>query len=78
MGCRLWGCTESDTTEVTQHALEKDMATHPSALAWRTPGTEEPGGLPPMGSHSWTLLKRLSSSSSPVSSWFKSSYHVIQ
>ena len=33
------------------HALEKDMATHSSVLAWRTPGTEEPGGLPSMGSH---------------------------
>ena len=32
------------------HALEKEMATHPSVLAWRTPGTEEPGGLPSMGS----------------------------
>ena len=28
------------------HALEKEMATHPSILAWRIPGTEEPGGLP--------------------------------
>ena len=33
------------------HALEKEMATHSSVLAWRIPGTEEPGGLPPMGSH---------------------------
>ena len=33
------------------HALEKEMATHSSVLAWRTPGTEEPGGLPSMGSH---------------------------
>ena len=33
------------------HALEKDMATHSSILAWRIPGTEEPGGLPSMGSH---------------------------
>ena len=32
------------------HALEKEMATHSSALAWRIPGTGEPGGLPPMGS----------------------------
>ena len=31
------------------HALEKEMATHPSVLAWRIPGTEEPGGLPPVG-----------------------------
>ena len=33
------------------HALEKDMATHSSVLAWRIPGTVEPGGLPSMGSH---------------------------
>ena len=43
------------------HALEKEMATHSSVLAWRTPGTGEPGGLPSMGSHrigpltSWPL-----------------------
>ena len=33
------------------HALEKEMATHSSILVWRIPGTEEPGGLPSMGSH---------------------------
>ena len=33
------------------HALEKEMATHSSVLAWRVPGIEEPGGLPSMGSH---------------------------
>ena len=33
------------------HALERDMATHSSVLAWRIPGTEEPGGLPSVGSH---------------------------
>ena len=33
------------------HTLEKEMATHPSVLAWRIPGMEEPGGLPSMGSH---------------------------
>ena len=33
------------------HALEKEMATHSSVLAWRIPGTEEPGGLLSMGSH---------------------------
>ena len=33
------------------HALEKDMATHSTVLAWRIPGTGEPGGLPSMGSH---------------------------
>ena len=33
------------------YALEKEMATHSSILAWRIPGTTEPGGLPSMGSH---------------------------
>ena len=33
------------------HALEKEMATHSSVLAWRIPGTGEPGGLPSMGLH---------------------------
>ena len=34
------------------HDVEKEMATHSSILAWRIPGTEEPGGLPFMGLHS--------------------------
>ena len=46
------------------HALEKEMATHSSVLAWRIPGMAEPGGLPSMGSHSRTRLKQLSSGSS--------------
>ena len=33
------------------HALEKEMTTHSTVLAWRIPGTAEPGGLPSMGSH---------------------------
>ena len=33
------------------HALEKEMATHSSVLAWSIPGTGEPGGLPSLGSH---------------------------
>ena len=50
-------------------ALEKEMATHSSVLAWRIPGTGEPGGLLSMGSHraghgSVQQRKRLSSSSS--------------
>ena len=35
----------------TFHALEKEMATQSSVLAWRIPGTGEPGGLPSLGSH---------------------------
>ena len=37
------------------------MTTHSSVLAWRIPGTAEPGGLPSMGSHSRTRLKQLGS-----------------
>ena len=52
MGCHLWGRTELDTTERLHfHALEKEMATHCSVLAWKIPGTAEPGGLPSMGLH---------------------------
>ena len=54
VGCSPWGHEELDTTERLHfhfHALEKEMATHSSVLAWRIPGTGEPGGLPSMGSH---------------------------
>ena len=58
VGYSPWGCKESDTTERLTftfhfHILEKEMATHSSVLAWRIPGTGEPGrrGLPSMGSH---------------------------
>ena len=45
------------------HALEKEMATHSSVLAWRIPGTGEPGGLLSMGPHRVGHdLKQLSSS----------------
>ena len=45
---------------------EKAMATHSSTLVWKISWTEEPGGLPFMGSQSRTQLKRLSSSSNMV------------
>ena len=45
------------------------MATYSSVLAWRIPGTREPGGLPSMGLQSQTRLKRLSSSSSSSRTW---------
>ena len=58
VGCSSWGRKESDTTEQSHfhfHSLEKEMATYSSVLAWRIPGTGEPGGLPSMGSQqSWT------------------------
>ena len=65
VGCSPWGHEESDTTEQPHfhfhfhfRALEKEMATHCSVLAWRIPGTGKPGGLLSMGSHTvghdWT------------------------
>ena len=54
MGCSPWDRRELDTTEQLHfhfYALEKEMATHSSFLAWRIPVTGEPGGLPSMGSH---------------------------
>ena len=56
VGCSPWGLEESDTlSDFTFtfhfHALEKEMATHSSVLAWRIPGMGEPGGLLSMGSH---------------------------
>ena len=52
VGCNPWGRKELDMTERLHfHALEKEMATQSSVLAWRIPGTGEPGGLPSMGSH---------------------------
>ena len=51
-GFVLLGCTSFDVTGTFHfHALEKEMATHSSVLAWRIPGTGEPVGLPSMGSH---------------------------
>ena len=56
VGCSPWGrwCRTrlSDFTFTFHfHALEKEMATHSSVLAWRIPGMGKPGGLPSMGSH---------------------------
>jgi len=52
VGCSPWGRKESDTTERLHfhfHALEKEMATRSSVLAWKIPGTVEPDGLPSWG-----------------------------
>ena len=38
------------------HLLEKEMTTHSSILAWKSPWTEEPGGLQSMGLHDWTCV----------------------
>ena len=44
-------CLSDFTSTFHFHALEKEMATHSSVLAWKIPGTCEPGGLPSVGSH---------------------------
>ena len=54
------------------------MSTHSSVLAWRIPGTGEPGGLPSMGSQSRTWLKRLSSSKLSVTKWGLDSSDLFQ
>ena len=43
-----------------EDALEKEMATHSSILAWRIPGTEEPGGLQSMWSQELDMIEQLS------------------
>ena len=51
VGCSPWGRWGSDSSERLHfhfHALEKEMATHSSVLAWRIPGMREPGGLTSM------------------------------
>ena len=70
-GCSPWGRWGSDMTEQLHftfhfHALEKEMATHSSVLAWRISGMGEPGRLLSIGSQSRTRLKRCSSSGSSV------------
>ena len=58
VGCSPWGpwvwhdsLTSRSIFTFHFHALEKEMAIHSSVLAWRIPGTGEPGGLPSMGLH---------------------------
>ena len=55
VGCSPWGLSRTRLSGFTLtfpfHALEEEMATHSSVLAWRIPGTGVPGGLPSMGSH---------------------------
>ena len=53
MDCIVLGVANSPRglSDFHFHALEKEMATHSIVLAWRIPGTGEPGGLLSMGSH---------------------------
>ena len=71
VGCSPWGGKESDMTDrlhfhFSLSCVGEEMATHSSVLAWRIPGTGEPGGLLSMGSQSRKWLKWLSSSSSSM------------
>ena len=63
------------------HALEKEMATHSSVLAWRIPRTGEPGGLPSMGSrrveHDWSDLAAVAAADSIWSTLIKYT-HISQ
>jgi len=73
VGYSPWGLEESDTTErlhfhFSLYALEKEMATHSSVLAWRTPGTGAWWAAIYGVTQSWTWLMWLSSSSSSSSS----------
>ena len=66
------------------HALEKEMATHSSVLAWRIPGTGEAGGLPSLGSHrvghAWSDLAAAAAVTKPgleaIRSTFKASITI--
>ena len=50
-GGAWWAAVSNFAFTFHSHALEKEMATHSSVLAWRIPRTGEPGGLPSLGSH---------------------------
>ena len=68
---KSWKRLSNFTFTFHSHALEKEMATHSNVLAWRIPGTAEPGGLPSYGvAQSRTRLKQLSSSI--AMSWYLS------
>ena len=71
---KSWTWLSNFTFTFHFHALEKEMATHSSVLAWRTPGMGEPDRLPSMGSH--RVRHDLSSSSSSHLIWEWSSKNV--
>ena len=77
MGCTPWGREESDTTEQLHfHALEKEMATHSSVLAWRIPGMGAWWAAVYEVAQSRTRLKRLSSSNIPLYIFVTSSLSI--
>ena len=70
---RSWTWLSDFTFTFHFHALEKEMATHSIILAWRIPGTGEPGGLPSLGSHrighDWSDLAAAASLFQPQLPW---------
>ena len=60
------------------HALEKEMATHSSVLAWRIPGTGEPGGLPSMGLDSQTDWSALAAAAAAGQQTFSFSLFILE
>ena len=63
------------------HALEKETATHSSILAWRIPGTGEPDGLPPMGSHrvghDWSDLAAAAAAAAATTYWLPIGHPLV-
>ena len=67
-GCKARGglARSGSKSMISVLRLEKEMATHSSVLAWRIPGTGEPGGLPSLGSQSRTRLTDLAAAAAAV------------
>ena len=82
VGCSPWRCEESDITFTFHfHVLKKYMATHSSTLAWKIPGTEEPGGLPSMElhriGHNWSDLAAAAYMSIPIFQFTPPSHYLL-
>ena len=61
------------------HALEKEMATHSSVLAWRIPGMGEPGGLPSMGLHNpWVRKVPWRKKWQPTAVFLPGEFHALR
>ena len=81
---KSWAQLSDFTFTFHFHALEKEMATYSSILAWRIPGAGEPAGLPSLGSHrvghDWNDLAAAGAAARPSSTnmllWMKLSYHL--
>ena len=80
---KSWTQLSNFTFTVRFHTLEKEMATHSSVLAWRIPGSGEPGGLPFMGSHvygvgqDWSDLAAAAAAARLVIAFLPRSKHLL-